>query len=838
MEYHSMDFKAAAGQLGTSINNGLETKEAEKRLEKYGYNALAEAKKRSVLYKFIMQFKDFMVLVLIAAAVISCLAELYSGGNDFIDSIVIIVIVLFNGIIGVIQECRADKAIDALKKITEPCAVVMREGEGAVINAKYLVPGDIVRLEAGDIVPADCRIVECMALKANESALTGETEGADKSEKAVAVNTVLAERSNMLYMGTSIVQGRCTALVTATGQNTEIGKIASMLTDDREETPLQKKLSELGRILGIGALGICFAIFVIGVLRGLSVFSMFMTAVSLAVAAIPEGLTAVVTIVLAIGVQTMARNNAIVKRLSAVEALGNADVICSDKTGTITENKMTLTEVAGYDKEDILTLACLCCDADGERGEATEQGIVLGGREQGIDKEKLEYTMPRVYELPFSSERRKMTTVHKYGSDFAAITKGACEEVLKGCSAYMQERGIVKKLDRLTLNRIIEKNNSLAQKGLRVLAVAVRKSSAVVKEEKNFIYCGLVALRDNPRQGVERSVEMCKRAGIRTVMITGDSPVTARAVAESIGIVSDTVTGNEIEEMTDSEFENAVDSCNIFARVTPQHKYRIVDSLKKKGNIVAFAGDGINDAPSIKLADIGCAMGRNGTEVARQAADIVLADDNFNTIVKAVEEGKGIYENILKVIHFLLSSNIGEILVIFLSVIMGFPVPLLPIQLLWVNLVTDSMPAVALGVDIWDKDIMYSKEDMKNMWQRIALEGCMIGALALVAFAIGKVLYLSTDTGRTMCFCVLSISQLFHAFNMRSRHSLLSINIFENMYLIGALLIGIAMQWCVVEIDILGNIFRTAALSPGQWSIVMAMSFVPILICELEKRIY
>ncbi len=835
MQYYNIDFKEAAYRLRTSLNNGLGGDEAEKRLEEYGLNVLAEKKRKSPIYKFIMQFKDFMVLVLIAAAVISCAVEIYFGGNDFVDSIVIIVIVLFNGIIGTVQECRADRALEALKKITEPVALAVRDGKDTVINAAYLVPGDIIKLEAGDIVPADCRITESVALKANESALTGETEGADKSEAEVEENTVPAERSSMLYMGTSIVQGRCKALVTETGTNTEIGKIASMLTDDRDETPLQRKLSELGKILGIGALGICFIIFAIGVLRGISVFSMFMTAVSLAVAAIPEGLTAVVTIVLAIGVQTMAKSNAIVKRLSAVEALGNADVICSDKTGTITENKMTLTEIAGYDKEEILTLACLCCDSDGIRGEATEIGIVQGALEYGIDKESLEYTMPRVYEIPFSSDRRKMTTVHKYGSDYTAITKGACEEVLKGCSRYI--KGSVKKLDRLTAAKITEQSDSLAKKGLRVLAVAVKKSSSVVKEEKDFIFCGLIGLRDNPRQGVKDSIEICKRAGIRTVMITGDSPVTAKAVAESIGINSDTVTGNEIDKMTEREFENAVEYHDIFARVTPQHKYNIVEQLKKKGNVVAFAGDGINDAPSIKLADIGCAMGKNGTEVARQAADIVLADDNFNTIVKAVEEGKGIYENILKVIHFLLSSNIGEILVIFLSVVMGFPVPLLPIQLLWVNLVTDSMPAVALGVDPWDKDIMYSKADTRGMWLRIGLEGCMIGALALVAFAVGKAYYLSTDVGRTMCFCVLSISQLFHAFNMRSRHSLIHINIFENIYLIGALLAGIAMQWCVVETDMLGGVFKTAVLSSGQWVIVMAMSFVPILICEIEKRI-
>lgn len=835
MNYHSVDIREAVKELGTSINNGLDSREAEKRLKKYGCNALAKKKRTSLLIRFILQFKDFMVLVLIAAAIISTLVEIYSGGRNFTDSAVIIAIVLFNGVIGTVQEYKADKAIDALKDITEPSALVLRDGRYIQIKAQYIVPGDIVKLEAGDIVPADCRIIDSIALKANESALTGETEGRDKSEKTVDTDTILAERSNMLYMGTSVVQGRGTAMATATGQSTEIGKIADMLSSEREETPLQKKLSELGKILGMGALGICFMIFVIGVMRGIGAFSMFMTAVSLAVAAIPEGLTAVVTIVLAIGVQTMAKSNAVVKRLSAVEALGNADIICSDKTGTITENKMSLKKVIGYSEKDIMTLACLCCDADGEKGEATEIGIVRGAATLGIDKSELEYHMSRVYEMPFTSERKKMTTVHKYDGEYIAVTKGACEEVLKGCTFYIDNNGNKKRLK--NTDAVIKESDMLGEKGLRVLAVAVKKGSAPIKNEADYVYCGLIALRDDPREGVRQSVEMCERAGIRTVMITGDSPVTASAVAKSIGIVSDTVTGKEMDGMTKERLDDVLEKCSIFARVTPIHKYRIVERLRAKGKVVAFAGDGINDAPAIKLADIGCAMGKNGTEVARQAADIVLADDNFNTIVKAVEQGKGIYENILKVIHFLLSSNIGEILVIFLSVIMGFPVPLAPIQLLWVNLITDSMPAVALGVDSWDEDIMYVK-NRGHMWDRIILEGCMIGSLALVAFALGKTLYGNTDTGRTMCFCVLSISQLFHAFNMRSRHSLLHINIFENIYLIGALIAGMALQWCVVGAGILNGVFATVPLRAGEWLIVICLSLVPIFVCETEKRIW
>lgn len=821
MNYHSEDIRRVIKDLKTSINDGLDLKTAEKRIKEEGENALESEKSTPLIIKFLNQFKDFMVIVLIAAAAISALAEIYSGGREFVDSIVIGVIVVFNAIIGTVQECRADNALEALKKMTVPKTRVVRDGEEKEINSENVVRGDIILLEAGDIVPADCRIIEEVALKADESLLTGETAGVEKRECVLDDDVPLAERKNMLYMGTSVVQGRVRAVATATGKNTEMGKISAMLKREDEETPLQKKLNKLGRELGTGAILICISIFGIGVFRGFSAFKMFMTAVSLAVAAIPEGLTAVVTIVLAIGVQKMARKNAIVKKLSAVEALGNATVICSDKTGTITENKMTLCYTSS---DEAIRLACLCCDADIDKGEATELGIVRGAKEKGYDKEEMENNMPRVYEIPFSSERRLMTTIHKNGNDYLAVSKGAVEEILKICGEG-KNRNVINEADRL------------AEKGLRVLAVAKKVSSTIVKEERGFKYVGLIALADRPRKGVAESVEICRRAGVRTLMITGDNGITAKAIAGEIGINSPVITGAEIEGMTSEELKKSVKECSIYARVTPEHKYRIVDALKREGEIVAFAGDGINDAPSIKLADIGCAMGGNGTEVARQASDIVLADDNFNTIAAAIKEGRGIYENILKVIHFLLSSNIGEILVIFLAVVMGFSVPLIPVQLLWVNLVTDSLPAVALGVDTVDKNIMEGRRSEEGMWNRIILEGIMIGSLALLAFAIGKVCYGDLTVGRTMSFCTLSISQLVHAFNMRSRRSLLYVNIFDNVYLIGALLLGIFLQWLVVEPEFMNSIFGTSPLRMSQWLWVMGLSLVPLAVCEAEKRL-
>lgn len=821
MKYYSEDIRQVIKFLRTSMNDGLDNKTVKMRIDTEGKNVLQSEKKTPVLIKFLNQFKDFMVLVLVVAAVISALAEIYSGGREFVDSIVIGIIVIFNGLIGTVQECRADNAIEALKKMTVPKTKTIRNGEEIELNGEDLVRGDIILLESGDIIPADCRIIESVALKTDESLLTGEVVGIEKNDCKLNDDIPLAERTNMLYMGTSVVQGRAKAVVTATGTNTEMGKISSMLQSEPEETPLQKKLNKLGKQLGTAAILICISIFGIGVFRGFSAFKMFMTAVSLAVAAIPEGLTAVVTIVLAIGVQKMAKKNAIVKKLSAVEALGNATVICSDKTGTITENKMTLCYTSS---NETIKLASLCCDADEEKGEATELGIVRGARDKGYKKSELEYSMPRVYEIPFSSERRLMTTVHKSNNDYLAISKGAVEEVLNICK-NIKSKDILKEAD------------ILAERGLRVMAVAKKISSTIIKEERDFTFVGIIALADRPRKGVDESVAACQKAGIRTIMITGDNGVTARAIGNEIGINSTVITGKDIEKMDNDSLSESVKSCSIYARVTPEHKYRIVDALKKQGEIVAFAGDGINDAPSIKLADIGCAMGKNGTEVARQASDIVLADDNFNTIVSAIKEGRGIYENILKVIHFLLSSNIGEILVIFLAVVMGFSVPLIPVQLLWVNLVTDSLPAVALGVDAVDKNIMQGRRVQSDLWSRIGLEGFMIGALALLAFAIGKVCFGSLTIGRTMCFCTLSISQLIHAFNMRSRKSLINVNLFDNVYLIGALFMGIFLQWLVVEPYFMNNIFGTTGLRISQWLIVMGLCFVPIIVCEIEKRI-
>lgn len=827
MNYYNNDIREVIQALKTTVNNGLDNIEAEHRLKSYGKNQLETHKGTSVFLKFLNQFKDFMVIVLIVASLISAAAEVYSGGRNFTDSIIIVVIVMFNALMGVIQENRADKAIEALKSLTKPYTVVIRDGMEKSIPSEEVTVGDIIILNSGNKVPADCRIIEAVSLMADEGALTGESGSVAKSEDKLIGEIPLAERKNMLYMGTSIVQGRCRAVVTAVGEATEMGDIAGMLKNSEDsETPLQKKLAELGKILGVGALLICIIIFGVGVVRQMPVFGMFMESVSLAVAAIPEGLPAVVTVMLAIGVSKMAGQNAIVKSLPAVEALGNTTVICSDKTGTLTENKMKVVDLWG-DKE-VLKYACLCCDADSQKGEATELAIVRGAEERGYIKTDLENNMPRVYEIPFTSSRKMMTTVHIKDKDYMAITKGACENVLNCCRDK-------NKLEILSIN------NSLAEKGYRVLAVATKIGSEVIKNERDMNFMGLIAMEDSPREGVKESVELCRKAGIRTVMITGDNPLTARAIGNKIGIKGEVVTGLDIDNMTGDEFAKTADSINIYARVSPRHKLKIVNYLQNKDEVVAMTGDGINDAPALKKADIGCAMGGCGTEVAREAADIVLSDDNFNTIVAAIRQGRVIFENIKKAVHFLLSSNIGEIISIFSAVIMGFAPPLLPVQLLWVNLVTDSFPAIALGLDICDDDIMTGKSKSKSFLNksngiRIALEGTMIGILTLVAFAIGKVMFGNIKIGRTMAFCVLSISQLVHSFNMRSEKSLLCIDILSNIYLVGAFVLGLILQVAVVATPF-GMVFGTMALTGGQWLVVMALSLVPILVVELEKRV-
>lgn len=838
MDFHSKTVKETAKILGTSLTKGLEPNEVVNRLKEYGKNKLSQAKKTPIIIQFLNQFKDFMVIILIISAIVSAVAEKVSGGNNYIDSIIIIVIVVFNGIIGMLQESKANHALEKLKEMSQPEITVIRSGSPITVPVEDIVKGDLVELVQGEYVPADCRIIEANALQTDESSLTGESTSCTKTTDIYPENTPLADRGNMAYMGTIVVQGHGKAIITATGTDTQVGHISKMLdTTPVQTTPLQKKLGETGRILGLGALAICFLIFIIGLLRHIPVFTMFMTSISLAVAAIPEGLPAIVTVILAIGVQTMAKNNAIVKTLSSVEALGSATVICSDKTGTLTENKMKVIETTGED--NVIKFATLCCDATTENGEATEKAIVQKAKEKGYIKDNLEKDMPRVGEFPFSSERKMMTTIHKYKGEYIEITKGAPEYVLKKCNFYYDKTK--KTMTPQKEKEILNKSSIFASQGLRVLAVSSKECSSIPTEERDLTFMGLIALEDSPREGAAYAVKECKRAGIRTIMITGDNPLTARAIGEKTGIGTETATGAELDAMSSSEFSSAVEKCNIFARVNPEHKYKIVEELKAKGEIVAMTGDGVNDAPALKTADIGCAMGFGGTDVARAAGDIILADDNFATIVKAVASGREMYENIKKSVHFLLSSNIGEIITIFTALLMGCATPLCPIQLLWVNLVTDSLPAIALGVDPCEENLMNRKPNKsssifsRQMWNNIIVEGVMIGAISLLAYTIGKVIFKDTLAGSAMCFSTLSICQLVHAFNMRSHKSIFKIHILGNKFLVISLVLGTALQ--IIAVQVFPKIFKCSALNTMEWLVVIVLSFIPIVLCEIEKRL-
>ena len=852
---HSRTIRECVKELNTSLSGGLSSEEAEKRLKRDGPNRLAEQKKKSILLCFLAQFKDFMVIVLIIAAIVSFFTEMYSGGG-FMDSIIIIAIVVLNAVIGVVQESKAEKAIEALKQLTAPHCIVKRDGHYIDIEADRLAVGDIIRLTQGNMVPADCRITEAHALKASEANLTGESVPVDKlAEGVLPEDTPLGERCNMLYMGTSIAMGRCDAVVCATGMRSEMGNIADMLASSQnEDTPLQQKLNHTGKLLGIGALFICFAIFIMGLIRHLPFFDMFMTSVSLAVAAIPEGLPAIVTIVLAIGTKKMAERRAVVRKLPAVEALGSASVICSDKTGTLTQNKMQVTEISSKDRQLTLTLMALCNDSELDennmaKGEPTENALVEAAQAEGLNKNDLDSLYPRIDEYPFDSALKRMTTVHRYNGSNRCITKGAPEHILLLCTHYLAE-GKTAPITEEVRQRILAASNSMCGRALRVLAVAYKDMPSACNGREHAEYaltfCGLAGLLDPPRPEVRGAVEQCRSAGIRPVMITGDNTATASAIASKTGILRQgdiVLSGVELDRLSDEQLNSVIGNCSVFARVTPAHKVRIVKVLRSKGEIVAMTGDGINDAPALKAADIGCAMGITGTDVAKGAADIVLTDDNFATIVAAVHEGRNIYENIKKAVHFLLSSNIGEIITIFAAMVIGFAAPLAPIQLLWVNLVTDSLPAIALGLDPCDEDIMLRppKKDIslfsKELWAKIALEGAMIGMLALLAFAVGSVIYDNITVGRTMAFAVLSISQLVHAFNMRSEHSLFDINPLGNKYLAGSFIAGSLMQVAVIQIPAAAAVFMVTPLGSIQWLCVILLCIMPIVIVELEKRL-
>lgn len=860
MNWHSKTAEETGLMLNTDTAYGLSDSEAEKRLEEYGENTIESSKKKKgIIGRFFAQLNDIMIIILLAASAASFGVSLLKGEADFTDSVIIIAIVILNAVMGVFQESRAEKAVEELKKMSAPKARVIRSGKIKEIPSEEIVPGDILILEAGDMVSADARIIESNGLMTDESALTGESHPVSKNTDNYAENTPVADRLNMVYSSSYVTGGRGKAAVTATGMSTEVGKIASMIDDSQDnETPLQKRLDNTGKILGITAIGICAVIFVIGIMRKYAPFDMFMTSISLAVAAIPEGLPAIVTIVLAIGTQTMSKKNTIVRTLPAVETLGSAEVICTDKTGTLTKNKMKAVKIRGLsdkmslnDKKFVIRLAALCTDCRYEDrryiGEPTEVAVVEAAEEMGEKKERLEAVMPRIDEIPFSSERKMMTTVQDFGTDEKlCITKGAPERVLKLCKFASTDI----KMDKRTYSELEKANENMASSGLRVLAVAYKQTSKSDRQPENdLIFAGFIGMTDPPRDEAADAVAECRKAGIKVVMITGDHALTAKAIAEQTGIYNDgslIVSGTELDNMDEKILDSKLEDISVFARVSPEHKLKIVEAYKRKGKIVAMTGDGVNDAPALKTADIGCAMGGNGTDVAKGASDMIITDDNFATIVSAVREGRIIYGNIRKSVHFLLSSNIGEILTVFLAMLFGWGAPLLPIHLLWVNLITDSLPAVALGLDRPEDDVMEKGPASadKNLFadglgERIAFEGIMIGALALMAFGAGRILSdsMQQETAMTMAFAVLSLSQLVHAFNMRSEKSIFRIHLFSNKFLCLAFVIGTLMQAAVISIPALAQIFSAVPLNGMQWAVVAGLSLVPIVFVEFEKAV-
>ena len=850
--------------LTPDIKTGLTCAQVEEQRAKFGENRLKEKKKKTNLQRFLEQFRDVMILILIGAAIISFIVACVEGEpKDFFEPALILVIVIVNAIMGMLQESKAEKALDALKNLSAPHARVIREGQEQVIDAAELVPGDVIKLEAGDFVPADAKLVRSVSLKCEESALTGESVPAEKDADAlVAEDAPLGDRHNMVFSGCGVTYGTATAVVTATGMNTEMGKIANMLESSEEtQTPLQQKLATLGKYLGIVAIVACLVIFVVGLLDGMAVMEIFMVAVSLAVSAIPEGLPAIVTIVLSIGVQRMVKKNAIIRRLPAVETLGGASVICSDKTGTLTQNRMTLVkaytdggalEEIGQNSAPVLQLlryGALCCDGsvvtreDGtvqHIGDPTETSIVFAAEKQGMPKAKLNEENPRLAEIPFDSDRKLMTTVNRVDGKLIAITKGAFDVLAQRCV-----RGDIEAARRV--------NDEMSEQALRVLAVAWRELEEVPQNptsetlEKDLTFMGLVGMIDPPRPEAKQAVAVCRKAGIKPVMITGDHVVTASAIAREIGILrpgDEAVTGTQLDKMSDAELDQRVRNISVYARVSPENKIRIVKAWQRQGEVVSMTGDGVNDAPALKAADIGCAMGITGTDVAKGAADMTLTDDNFATIVDAVREGRGIYANIKKVVGFLLGTNIGEILTVFFAMILWRESPFLSMQLLWINLVTDSLPAIALGMEAVEKDVMEQKPRPKNeglfahgYGVRIGLQGCMFAILSLLAYQIGKNLYGAVEGGQTLAFMVLALSQVVQAFNMRSFHSIFRIGVFTNRKLNGAALVSLALMALVLFIPPVAGAFGLVALSPVLYLIGIGLSLAPLIVMEIAKAL-
>ena len=878
-------------ELATDIEKGLSSKQVEEKQQNVGFNELKARKKKSLIVKFLEQFKDFMIIVLIIAAIVSGIVGILEG-EGITDTIIILIVVIINAIIGVAQENKAEKSLEALQKLSAHASKVIRNGKMIVIPSRELVPGDVVVLETGDYVPADLRIIEAVNLKSQESALTGESVPVEKIIDTINEEVGRGDRTNMLFSSSLITYGRGKGIVVETGMNTEVGKIAEIINSSEEgTTPLQEKLNKLGKILGIAALAICVVIFIIGLLYGKEPIHMFMTAVSLAVAAIPEGLAAVSTIVLAIGVQRMVKKNAIVKRLPAVETLGSASVICSDKTGTLTQNKMTVQKIyvdnklmdmenikfveSKSDLESLIYNAMLCNDtkvgANNElAGDPTETALVDMGMNLDIDIDKI-FSIDRLNEIPFDSSRKLMTTVHKIDNEYIVYTKGGVDELLKNCTSYIINGKIEKDLEEFKKS-IYENNESMAKNALRVLAFGYKKikklpesKEEIEKLESDLIFVGMVGMIDPPREEAKKAVEKCKSAGIKTVMITGDHKITATAIAKQLGILEnedEAITGSELENMSDEELTKNIRNYSVYARVSPEHKVRIVRAWQANGEIVAMTGDGVNDAPALKNADIGCAMGVVGTDVAKEAADVILTDDNFATVVSAVEEGRRIYDNILKAIQFLLSSNVGEIIVLFVAILITpllakwFNItnisalePLLPIHILWINLVTDSLPALALAVDPSAENIMQRKPNKKGkgiftkgMTWRVIYQGIMIGFITLIAFIVGLATPGVTDEAakikiaQTMAFCVLALSELVHVFNIRdNKNSVFKTGILNNSKLILAILVSASFMFIILLIPGLRQIFSIAQLPKENIVETILLVLSPIAIVEIFK---
>lgn len=868
-----------------SSNRGLSAGEAAKRLEQNGKNKLAEGKKESLLHRFLMQLADPMIIILIVAAVISAITSVYA--HEFpSDVIIIMVVVVINAILGVYQESKAEKAIEALQEIAAATSKVIRDGKLTDIKSEDLVVGDVVVLEAGDSVPADCRIIECASMKIEEAALTGESVPVNKTVDVIDAlggdDVPLGDRKNMCYMGSNVVYGHGKAVVAAAGMDTEMGKIADALTNAAEgDTPLQIKLNQLSKILSILVLGICVFIFALDVIRSFvsgsgvtfeGMLDTFMVAVSLAVAAIPEGLAAVVTIVLSIGVTKMSKRNAVIRRLTAVETLGCTQVICSDKTGTLTQNKMTVVEYKGDDERLLASAMALCCDAelqeDGTvKGEPTEAALVEYAKKLELRKQDLEQSFPRVSEAPFDSMRKMMSTIHQTPNGFVQYTKGAPDVVLANCTKALVDGKQVDMTDELR-RKITAQNKEMADQALRVLCAAMKTYKTVPQFEdadeieNDLCYIGLTGMIDPVRPEVVDAIKECRGAGIRPVMITGDHKDTAVAIAKELGIITDAseaITGSELNKLSDEELNEKITQYSVYARVQPEHKVRIVNAWRNKGAITAMTGDGVNDAPSIKSADIGVGMGITGTDVTKNVADMVLADDNFATIVSAVEEGRRIYDNIRKSIQFLLSSNLSEVLTIFIATIMGFTI-LEPVHLLWINLITDCFPALALGMEKGEPNIM--KRQPRNskdgifaggMGLDVAWQGIMVTVVTVVAYFVGMIMAspvhetfnqllhesneLVHQNGMTMAFLTLSMAEIFHSFNMRSRRESIFKMGSHNNYLFGAMILSLILSTAVIYIPFLAKAFDFAPISLAEYFTAMALAFSVIPIVELVKLI-